>query len=238
MPPQITVDATDVTITLPFGIAVTGSGSDLVGAISVTSNAGTIELEGETVAIAFYEKQPWPEFGYTLYQGIAIGASRWDVVWLYCQGSNLAYVWHEGVGGPSIDYVNATGTCADTGANTETAVAFPALDLATPVPATGFTIDGGAALLLADGEPGLLVANSVPLPFVPFEVIDCTACGGGGWWELHSIAWDETLDRATFVILYLDYAATDRVLATYARSIPDFADPIGYLEIDATWTAP
>ena len=237
MPDAISVGETDAMVTLPFGMSATGSGTGLIGAVDVAANAGTIAIQGTSLAIAFYEKQPWPEFGYTLYQGIAVGASRWDVVWLYCSGSTLSYVWHEGMTGIAIDYVNASGTCADSGASTATTVELPAMELATPPAVPGYSIDG-VEIALPDGESGLVRIEGVLLPFVPFSVIDCTACGGDGWYELHSVAWDEDLLRAVFVIFYLDFAYPDRVLAAYARSIPDFADPVGVLDLDATWTAP
>lgn len=236
MPATIEVDATDVMVTLPFGVTADGAGTGLIGAVDVAANTGTVAIQGTSLAVAFYEKQPWPEYGYTLYQGIAVGTSRWDVLWLYCTTSGLAYVWHEGMGGLAIDYVNASGTCSDTGASTSTTVALPALDLDTPAPVAGYSIDG-AGISLTDGDSGLVYVGSTLLPFVPFSVVDCTACGGDGWYELHSVAWDELEARAIFVIFYLDFAYPDRVLAAYARSIPDFDDPVGVLDLDATWTA-
>ena len=235
MPPAIAVDATNVTTSLPFGLTLDGSGAGIVGAVSVTDNVGVIAVEGTSLAVAFYEQQPWPEFGYTLYQGIAVGATRWDVVWAYCDDGGLAYVWHEGVNGPPLDYLAASGTCVDSGVQTSTSVAFPALLIATPPPVSGFTIDG-ADVVLGNGATGALRADGSWRAFVAFGSVDCTACGGDGWHELHSVAWDEDTGSATFVILYLDFAYPGSVLTAYARSIPDFTDPIGVLDLDASWT--
>lgn len=235
MPDTIAVDPTSVTVSLPFGLSLNGNGTGFIGAVSVTDNAGTIAVDGSSLAIAFYEKQPWPEFGYTLYQGIAIGPTRWDVVWAYCNtGGSLAYIWHEGMTGAPLDYLNATGTCADTAVTTSTTVAFPAVSFDTPVPVAGYTIDG-ADISLANGESGLLRFDGAWRAFVVFERVDCTACGGAGWHELHSVVWDESVGAAVFVILYLDFAYPESVLTAYARSLPDFTDPIGVLELDATW---
>ena len=238
MPAILSVAATDAVVSLPFGLNVNGNAGGFVGALSVTGNVGTIAVGGSSLAIAFYEKQPWPEFGYTLYQGLAVGASRWDVVWAYCDAGGLAYVWHEGMTGPALDYLAASGTCTDTDVATSTTVALPALSLETPTPIPGFTIDGDDLVLADDGGSGLVTLDGDAFPFVVFGEVDCTACGGDGWWELHSVAWDEAAARATFVILYLDFAYPDSVLAAYARSLPDFGDPFGVVEFDATWTSP
>lgn len=238
MPATIDVGATNVTVSLPFGLSIDGTGTGIAGAVDVAASVGTIAIQGTSFAVAFYEKQPWPEFGYTLYQGLVIGSSRWDVVWAYCNaGAGLAYIWHEGMTGAPLDYYNASGTCTDTGVATSTTVAFPAVSFATPAPVTGFTIDG-AEVTLADGEPGLLHVDGAWRRFVVFGTVDCTACGGAGWYELHSVVWDHETDSAAFAIVYLDFATPASVLTAYARSIPDFTDTVGVRELDATWMSP
>jgi len=237
MPATISIGATSATVSFPFAVGASASSSAPHGAVSFSGNTGSLYLEGATLAAAVYERQIWDDFGYTLYQGLAIGASRWDVFWLYCQGSTLRYVWHEGAGGPAMHYVNANGTCSGTSAATSAAVSLPAMTLAVPPPVAGYTISG-TGIGLADGATGFLRVGSKTLPFVPFEDVDCTACGTPGWYELHSLAWDEEEQRAIFVILYLDLAYPGRVFAAYARSLPDFGDPIGAVELAATWSAP
>lgn len=237
MPAIIDIAATDEMLALPFEVDVAGSATGTTGDVSVADNAGTIELDGGATAAAFYEKQPWTDFGYTLYQGVAVGSTSLDVVWLYCEdGTDLSYVWREGVNGPALAYLDATGTCGGSDALTSTSVTFPALSIDVPATVPGYTIDG-AEITLADGETGYLTIGGAPFPFVVFEDVDCTACGGDGWYELHSLLWDHAAQRTIFVIFYLDFAYPDRVLAAYARSLPDFDDPIGTLELDAAWTA-
>ena len=238
MPVVVEIGATSETVTLPFEIDVTGnaSGGAGIGAVSAANNSGTIALDGVSTAIAFYQKQVWSDFNYTLYQGLAIGPSSLDVVWLYCQGSSLPYIWREGVNGPALDDTAASGTCAGADAMTATSVAFPALTLDVPSTVPGYTIDGDG-ISLADGETGLVTLGGTTYPFVVFEDVDCTDCGGDGWYELHSLVWDGALERVIFVIFYLDFGYPERVLAAYARSLPDFEDPVGTLELDATWTA-
>lgn len=238
MPATITVGATDATVALPFQVGVSGAGAAApIGTVSFTNDVGTMQLDGAGVAAALYEKQVWTDYGLTLYQGFAVGAARWDVFWLYCNDQDgLAYVWAEGVTGPAMHYVDASGTCSDAGASTITTVQLPALSIDVPAPVAGYAIDG-ADISLADGQTGRVTIDGVTLPFVVFEDVDCTGCAVPGWYELHSIAWDEANDRATFVILYLDLGYPERVFAAYARSLPDFGDPIGARVIPATWTA-
>lgn len=236
MPATLDIAATEVELALAFEVDVDGSAMGAVGDVTVTNNSGTIELDGDALPITFYEKQLWTDFGYTLYQGLAVGSSSLDVIWLYCEGSSLSYVWREGVNGPALDHHDASGTCAGTDTPAATTVAYPAFTLETPATGPGYTIDGDD-ISLPDGETGLVTIDGITYPFVAFEDVDCTECGGDGWHELHSLLWDGAADRLIFVIFYLDFGYPDRVLAAYARSLPDFEDPVGILELDATWTA-
>lgn len=236
MPSMIDLPATDATVTLPFRIGVAGTAQQPGGWITLTDGVGTVTLDASALAAAAYMTTTFDGFGYTLYQGFAVGASRWDVFWIYCDtGGNLDYLWDEGVTGPELFYVSATGTCDGDATPTSATVSFPAVTLTAPSPIDGFTITG-PDVVLENGAAGILWHAGTMFPFVPFQVVDCSACGTPGWQELHSIAWDAANTRAVFAILYLIDGSPDTVTLAYARSLPDFADPFGTLVLDASWT--
>jgi hypothetical protein len=74
---------------------------------------------------------------------------------------------------------------------------------------------------------------------VPFTTVDCSDCGGEGWYELHALFWDAPRQRTCFGIFYLMNRHPDLVGLEYARCLPDLGDPLqGAAWFDATWTAP
>ena len=233
-PARITVPASQGVVALPFDTTITGKGGAPIGDVAVTHDVGTVALDGAAVAAFTYEQQP---FGaYTLYQGVAVSAARWDVFWLYCNGNALAYVYDEGVDGPPIFFTGATGACNVANTSVQAQVSLPAMSIPAPVPSGGYTVDGPKIVVHHDGT-GAVTIGGKELPLIVFGDVDCrTECGGSGWSELHSVVWDEAAQRAMFVIIYLRKDAPSTVLLTYARSLPDLGDPIGILELDATWS--
>jgi hypothetical protein len=234
-PAQIALAASTGTIADGFRVDASGSGSGLVGSIAITADAGNVQLAGTQLAAFVYERQPFSP--YTLFQGFAVGASAWDVFWLYCQ-SGLVDAYDEGIAGPPLASYAATGTCADSPSTATSAnVQLPALTIATPTPSAGYTVTGVAITVRADGT-GTLALAGAQLPTIVFDDVDCTSgCGTPGWYELHSLAWDAAHARAIYFIAYLLESSPSSVELTYARSLPDLADPIGTLTLPATWTA-
>jgi hypothetical protein len=220
----------------PFTVQVTGSGAETIGAASFTNDAGTLALGGAAQTSFLYMTTPFGA-GLTLYQGFAVGASRWDVFWLYCtNGTNLTSIWDEGVDGPTLFDENATGTCDPANSTLAVPVDLGASTIAAPMPvADGYAVHG-ADIDLAGNGTGTVTLGGVAMPVVVFGTVDCRSCGSPGWYELHSVIWDAAQQRAIFVIIYLDDASTDSVLLTYARALPDLTDPIGALSLPATWT--
>ena len=88
----------------------------------------------------------------------------------------------------------------------------------------------------ADGT-GALTFGGRTLPLIVFGDVDCsTNCGSPGWYELHSVVWDDAQQRAIFVIVYLILGSMNDVELAYARSLPDLGDPIGAITMPATWS--
>ena len=86
----IEIEATEGSLLLDFDIALTGAGSDFVGAVEVAAASGTVEIGGESLPAVAYERQPFGQF--VLYQMLAVASDRWYVLWAYCQGADLAWI--------------------------------------------------------------------------------------------------------------------------------------------------
>jgi hypothetical protein len=236
-PAQLVLGPAQGTISDPFTIAVTGAGAQTIGAASFTNDAGTLTLDGTSVTSFLYMTTPFGA-GLTLYQGFAVGPSRWDVFWLYCtNGTALTSIWDEGVDGPPIFVENATGTCNGGNSTLSVPVNIGASTIASPTPvADGYSVRG-ADIDLATNGTGTITLGGVAMPVVVFGTVNCeTGCGTPGWFELHSVVWDAAHQRAIFVIIYLEDGAPGSVELAYARALPDLTDPIGTMNLPATWS--
>jgi hypothetical protein len=230
-PATIDLAATQTTIAVPFHTDASGSAGAPIGAIAMAGDVGTITGVG---AFAYGTVQ---FSGYQLFYGFTVDASHWNVFWLYCMGSGIADVYLEGVDGPPLFFETATGTCTSTQVAATPSVSLPALSLAAPAGVTGYRVAGSDIYVGPDGRGQLVVAGTA-LPLRVFGTVDCsTRCGSPGWYELHSVVWDDASHRATFVIVYLLQSDPTSVELAYARSLPDLGDPFGAQILPATWSA-
>lgn len=233
LPAQIEVAATQASVELPFTVSITGHGKSFIGDVSIEGDAGTVVLGGSELPLVTYEHQRWSEFGYDLYQGFAVAEDRWYALWFYCEGEQLSYIYAEGTDGTPMDYELASGKCLASDAPTSPEVSFPAVSMPKPPIVKGFTVKG-PKIEIADGAPGHMELGDTDWSLLPFETVDCSKdCGSPGWYELHSILWDPTTHRAGFVIVYL-LEGQSEVLATYAITLPDLADPVGSTSFETT----
>jgi len=229
-PSPMMIAATSAHVSLPF--AATVAEQTAGGPTTITSDVGTVGVAGDSVPAFVYVAIPFA--GYTLYQGFGVAPARWDVFWLYCQGTALSYVYDEAVTGAPLVGRPTTGSCSGTTATTDAAVSLPAFAIAPPSPRPGFVVDGAQIAVAANGT-----GTYGGLPLIAFDLVDCsTGCGTPGWYELHSLVWDEAHQRVTFVIVYLTIGQPNAVQLAYARSLPDLADPIGDVVVPATWSIP
>jgi len=238
-PIAFSVQPTEKTIPLGFSVSVTGAGKKGIGAIAVKNDVGTIAIAGTTYPVLTYEHQAWPSQGYDLYQGLAVGKDRLFLLWFYCEGPKLSYIYYEGTDGTKIDYETAAAgsTCDQSGAPVSPLVAFPAVEMAVPPLVSTFTVDG-PQVSIPPGKPGALTLGPLALEVYPFDVVDCTKdCGTPGWWELHSLLWDPKTSRLCFAIFYLMVGQTGTQV-TYSLTLPDLSDPVGTTNLTATWSGP
>jgi hypothetical protein len=234
MPATLVIGASAGTVTDAFRLSASGTAGTPYGAVSLSADVGTIDLGGGAAPAFVYATVA--EGGYTLYDGFAVTPTSWDAFYLYCNNGALADVYDERVGGHGMVYAPVTGgACSASTTQTAAQVALPAFSISTPAPVGGSTVSGNA-IEIADGT-GTVVVGATRMPLVVFDTVDCSACGGAGWFELHSIVWDAGQQRAIFVIVYLINGTPGSVELAYARSLPDLGDPLGTRTLAATWTA-
>ena len=232
-PAVISIGSSEGTIADAFELDANGSASAPLGTVAFASDVGTIAIDDASIAAFVYATTSFSS--YALYDGFAISPSSWDAFYLYCE-TGLVDVYDEGVGGRPLFYRAATGTCVGTPTPTTAQVSLPALSIPTPVPETGYTVTGDDVVVRADGTGEITLGTAV-LPLIVFDDIDCSTCATSGWYELHSIAWDDAQQHAIFFIMYLINGSTTSVELAYARSLPDLGDPIGTVTLPATWSA-
>lgn len=236
-PVGVVVPATAGELDLPFSVALDGDGSTRVGAFSIADATGSIEIFGTPHAAVVYLKQAWPDAGYTLFQTLAVGDDHWYLLWFYCRGGSVEYIYSEGTGGIGMGLEDATGSCASLDTSITADVVLPASQLEIPELLAGYTVSG-PDIDIASAQPGALALGGVDYQVLAFQDVNCDACGGSGWYELHSLLVDPAGDRACFGIFYLMADSPLSVMLTYSITLPDLRDPAGSLTIPATWTSP
>jgi hypothetical protein len=224
----------------PFTVDIDGAGSVRAAEVVFDECAGAINILATDVPSVAYERTPWPEWGYVLFHILAPEADTLNVLYLYCEGPALTWVWHEDFE-LVMDYEAATGSCSH--AVRETAVHDPGMLVLGARPSAdqlvvGFTLDG-ADVSYASAGPGSIRFDGEDFNLYPFEVVDCTvdctAEPADGWWELHSLLASDG-GRQCFAVLYMMVADATTVQVGY----PVCIDPIEKFEdvfLEADWIA-
>jgi hypothetical protein len=222
-----------------FDVSITGS-TPQGSSFAFTHGVGTITKMGGVSTPAFiYERQPWPQFSYTLYQTLAVDPTYWELGWFYCDNSNsLSYFEYEATdddGG--IHSTAPTGTCSETATSITEHPQLSASVLNLEQVVQGFTVTG-TSLALSSAGAGTMTLNGASWKVFPFSLVDCsTACGTPGWYELHSIYWNAGNTQTCFGIFYLVANTPSRVQLEYSICLPDLSDPTGGgVVFDSSWT--
>jgi hypothetical protein len=233
-PATLMIAASQGTIANTFTATIAGSGTPpALGAVSIDANLGTIALDGESGDAALYNSEPLS--GYQIFGSVVVSQDRWSIAYPYCMGGSLVDVYAEAVGSGGFALLPATGSCATTTTTTTSTVALPAFAIPTPA-ASGDAIVSGTQIDLDHGAGQITIGGSMR-PAVVFNTVDCsTMCGSPGWYELHTLIWDDANQSATFVIIYLELETPDQV--QLSLRLPTLDDPFDNALLDATWTEP
>ncbi len=207
-------------------VAISGSGTSAIGAIDVSDGVGTLTLDASSSS----PRPGAPAFVMThellvddLFQTIVVSPDRLTVLWFYCSGGELQYVYFEDSRGGPMTIEPASGSCTWVPGPWPVSIDVPAFSFAAPPPPPGVHVVATDPALLEDdgGSPGHVTIGSRSLALYPFDVVDCSACGGGGWQELHVLLWDDASASLGFAILYLFPPASGRAMQmSYGLTLP------------------
>jgi hypothetical protein len=231
------VPATAGSVPIGFDVTISASGADGLGA-SFSNGVGTFTPPGGTPLPAFiYERQPWPQYGYTLYQTFAVGPTDWHLGWFYCADGGVEDLEYEATDDPQLQTPAVTGSCTETSATVDEQVSLPSSVLALDGLVQGFTV-AGPSLTLSGTEVGSMTLAGSSWSVFPFALVDCsTGCGTPGWYELHSVYWDAAETQTCFGIFYLIVGTPSSVQLQYSICLPDLDDPTGgSATFDSTWS--
>lgn len=227
-PATLSVAATKGMLANDFSATIAGD------RVMVDADVGTMALYGTPAAAAMYNSLPFGD--YTIFGSVVVAPDQWFIAYPYCMNDMLVDVYAEAVGPGGFALLPASGTCATMAKATSAAVDLPAFEIATPQPFNHPSVHG-ADIDITNGV-GEIAVKGVRQPAVVFDVVDCsTDCGSPGWYELHTLLWDDATHAATFVIAYLMIGMNDRVQLSYALRLPALDDPFQNAVLAATWDA-
>jgi hypothetical protein len=227
-----------------FNVGSEGRGTRRVGAVSVAGNVGTVMVDDKELQGFVYEVQDWAEYGYVLYDVLAVDESGYYVFYLYCRDDKLTDIYWESYW-DDLEYEKAVGTCSRTQTPTEAHVSFGPVKIPDGLVA-GYTIDSKRLSLAADGTGSVeLLGNRYDI--YAFSYVGCAECNAGqqrGWEELHVLL--DTPDEDCFAILYLfgDENGGDRVQLGYGfctvpvKDLPSTVFPAPWKRLPATQPPP
>lgn len=216
-----------------FGIDISGSGTE-VSRVDIHSRFGAVTLGGKVMSALVYKDIPWNSYSLVLYQALAIEARSWTVLWFYCTGSSLTYIYWESPTSSRINREPMKGTCTTT-STTHTAVSWPAGSMQAPAVVAGFSVRG-AHIEIGSAAPGHADLDGKTWSLYSYALVDCSkGCGAPGWYELHSLLWDSATGETAYGIVYLITGQTHRVQLEYALELPTLGRPPD-TSFDADWS--
>jgi hypothetical protein len=179
--------------------------------VSIVSNQGTVSYGGRGPFQAFiYERGEFAAANSIFYAGLGVENGTWFPFWLYCSADGRLTRFQGEMTDRNIAVLsNLEGTCTDQGVTPMTPVSLAANTLSPVALSCGFSVHGPApnSIDLESSQDGHMVFFGTDSIALPFYTDDCrTECGTPGWYELHTIVWNQVQQRVGFQVIYLDQA--------------------------------
>src|SRR5262245_45519568 len=176
--------------------------------VSIVSNQGTVSLGGRGPFQAFVFAQGTVRAANSIvYTGLGVENGTWYPFFLYCSADGrLTKVYGERTDRDVSVFDDVVGTCTDQDVAPMSPVSLAANTL-TPVALTcGLSVHAPApnSVDLEGSQNGSMVSFGGDSIALPFHTVDCRgACGTPGWYEVHTIVWNQVQQQVGFVVLYL-----------------------------------
>jgi hypothetical protein len=216
-----------------FGVDISGTGS-AVSKVDIHSRFGAVTVGGQAMSALIYRDIPWNGYSLVLYQALAVEAHSWSVLWFYCTGSALTYIYWETTTSSKLNREPMKGTCTTT-STTHAGVSWPAGSMQAPAIITGFSVHG-VHIDIGGTSPGHAVIDGRTWSLYPYVLVDCSKdCGTPGWYELHSVLWDSVSGESAYGIVYLITGHTHEAELEYALEVPTLGRPVD-TSFNADWS--
>ena len=192
--------------------------------VSIVSNQGTVSFGGRGPFPAFvYNRVPFPAAAAITYSGLGVENGTWFPFVLYCSGDGrLTKVFGERTDQDVAVFDDVEGPCTDQGVASMAPIPLAANTLSPVALTCGFSVHGPPPALvdLESSQNGRIAFYAGEAIALPFHTVDCRAgCGTPGWYELHTIVWNQAQQEVGFQIVYLD--ATGVSLGGNGIEFPD-----------------
>jgi len=190
------------------------SGSSPAVTWSLTNNTGTLKLQGKTYDAVAYAFQQWgSDLALIDVIGISTDSTDLAVIYLYCNTADSIYDVYTESFNILMSSQSASGQASYQSTSPITVnVNLPSIKSMPPSRKNGITITSSNNDLVYYGGQGYAVSSSTSTNYsiTTFNVVDCSNCGQGGWYELHSFFYANPV--GCFGILYLEFPSPNTVL--------------------------
>jgi len=205
--------------------SASGKGSSMVGQFELANGTGQLNFHGKQYSVVAYQYQDWVSAGYFLYDLVGVSTDTTDlaVFYIYCnlQGSIIDSIWYESYD-VRMNYESASGRVTDTVTPSSIHVTLPGLTLGPTPVRTGINIRGNSINFALTTGWSIFLGKRYNITV--FNTVDCSSCGGDGWYELHSLLVPDESD-ACFGIFYLMLGDHSSVVMDYGFCIPTLETP-------------
>jgi len=206
--------------------------------VSIVSNQGTVSFGGRGPFQAFvFNRSSFPAANSTVYGGMGVEEGTWFPFFLYCSADGrLTKVYGEMTDRDVSVFADVDGICTDQGVAPMAPVSLPANTLSPVALTCGFSVHGPApaAIDLEGSRNGSMLFFGSDSIVMPFHTVDCrTKCGTPGWYELHTVVWNQVRQQVGFGIVYLDGMA---VRWANGIELPNGSADDTFTYPEATWS--
>jgi hypothetical protein len=234
--PAATFSLPDVNWFSPVSASTTSAPAGV--SVSIAASQGMVAYDGRGPFQAFlYERLgEYPTPDTNTYFGLGIEDGVWFPFWIQCNtAGRLTQLFGEMTDRDVDVGYFIDGPCTDQGNGPMQTISVPAHTLSPIALSCGFTVStpGANGPNLASSSVGSMTLWGDPASVYPFHTVDCRWGGCGStarWYEVHSVIWDPTMQRAAFDIFYLENNAVSLGAAGVDLSdgmIPGNSMPIG-----------
>jgi len=213
---SLIVPTSSGSITLPVTLtSSSGQSSNRQLSWQLAGGTGTFTIAGKSYECLAYEYQNWADYNLVLIDliGLASDNSGIGVVYLYLNSSNVIYDCYYESFTTAITSNGASGPIQYTEKSESVKYSLPGIANLPSIKSNSIKISG-STIVYSSGTGWALNQAKTNFTITTFVTVDCTDCGSGGWYELHSFFYDGK-SVGCFGIIYLEFPNHNVVTMVY-----------------------